>query len=441
MADPAAARPGRPHLRRDDQQWVYDYVIQQSGLTYHWWSEERSLPAEVRSQRMISKHLGLRALRHEESAARKAAEGDQAAALASYFQATRDFMKAQHAVLELNAEKHFLYSGLERCFEKVRQLSAYPIERVETEWEGTVVGGWLHVSPGPGAAPLLFNVPGCDTTCEGSPNPADVREHLRGWHVFSFDGPGLGQSNMRGIALTEENFERAASAALDALLRRPDVDPDRVIVYGGGAGSLWATQFALRDRRVRALATKSGYSSLHYLMNEDAPSYKRLYGFLTQAATEAELDQVLAKMTVDGRLGQLRCPMLMVTGEYDLRDPVEDVFSLFDQLAAPAELWLFADQFHRTNFAGKRKIYDAVLDWLEERLAGIPLPAGGNQVRYIELAAEGLAGPHVSFKRRWFEEGKPTALAAPAGWRADAADQVALRCPSPLWGRTPGSAD
>jgi pimeloyl-ACP methyl ester carboxylesterase len=412
MPDPTAARPGRPHLKRDTQQWIYDYVIQQSGLTYHWWSEERSLPTQVRSQAMISKHLGLRALHREEAAARHAAEGDRAAALTSYFQAARDFMKAQHAVLELNPEKRFLYSGLERCYEAVRELSAHPIERVEVEWEGNLFGGWLHISPGPTPAPLLFNVPGCDTTCEGSPNPADVREHSRGWHVFSFDGPGLGKSNMRGIALTEDNFEQAASVALDALRRRPDVDPDRIFVYGAGAGTFWATRLALRDGRIRALATKSGYSSLYYLMNEDAPSYKRLYAFLTKAADEAELDRVLARMTVDGQLSQLRCPMLMVTGEYDLRDPVEDVFRLFDQLSVPAELWVFADQFHRPKFAGGHGVHDAMLDWLEARLADTPLPAAGYQVRYIEPAAEGPAGPHVSFKRRWFEEGQPPRLDA-----------------------------
>ena len=59
MPDPAAARPGRPHLRRDTQQWIYDYVIQQSGLTYHWWSEERSLPAEVRMFAPVLRAAGL----------------------------------------------------------------------------------------------------------------------------------------------------------------------------------------------------------------------------------------------------------------------------------------------------------------------------------------------------------------------------------------------
>ena len=141
------------------------------------------------------------------------------------------------------------------------------------------------------------------------------------------------------------------------------------------------------------------------------PSYKRLYGFLTQAVTEDELDRLLAKMTVDGQLSQLRCPMLMVSGEYDLRDPVEEVFRLFDQVPGPAELWLFADQFHRPKFTGDRSVHEAILDWLEATLADTPPPPTGNppgnRVRYIEPAAEGLTGPHVTFKRRWFEHGRP----------------------------------
>jgi pimeloyl-ACP methyl ester carboxylesterase len=407
MPDPANARSGRPHLARDNQQWIFDYVIQQSGLTYHWWSEQRSLPREVRSHAMISKHLGRRALCREAEAAELAASGDRPAALAAYFKASKDFLKAQHPVFEVNAEKKFLYDGLMRCYDKVRDLSPHRIERIQVEWEGTVVAGWLHVNPGVGRAPLLYYIPGCDTTCEGSPDPADVREHHRGWHVFSFDGPGIGQSNMRGIALTADNFERAASAVLDALLARPDIDPDRIMVYGGGAGSFWGTRFAAYDPRIKAIATKSTYSSMYYLMNEDSPRYKQLFAFLTQSRTEEDLDRVLAAMTLDGYLDHVRCPMLMLTGEYDLRDPVEEVLRLFDQVTAPAELWVFADQFHRLAFGGGRSVYEAMLDWLEDRLAGMPLPSR-NRVRYIEPGAEGPSGPQVTFKRRWFEEGEPT---------------------------------
>ena len=83
-------------------------------------------------------------------------------------------------------------------------------------------------------------MPGCDTTCESSPDPTDNLVHKLGMHVFSFDGPGLGQSNMRGIRLAGDNFERAASAALDVLVQRPEIDPSKIVTYGGGMGSYWA---------------------------------------------------------------------------------------------------------------------------------------------------------------------------------------------------------
>ena len=407
MPDPSDARPGRPHLARDSQQWIFDYVVQQSGLTYHWWSEERSLPVEVRSHAMISKHLGTRALAREAEAATQAAAGDRPGALAAYFRACRDFLKAQHPVFELNPEKLFLYEGLQRCYEQVRALAPYEIERVDVAWEGHLVGGWLHRNPGGGRAPLLFYVPGCDTTCEATPDPSDVREHAQGWHVFSFDGPGIGRSNIRGIRLAAGGFERAASAVLDELVRRPDVDGDAVVAYGGGAGSHWALRFAAHDPRLRAVASKSTYASLYYLMNEDSPRYKQLFAFLTQARSEAELDAALAGMTLDGLLGRIACPVLMLTGEYDLRDPIEEVYRLFDQVLAPAELWVFADQFHRLAFAdGGTSVYQAMLDWLGRRLDGIP-PLPGNPVRYIEPAALGPTGVGVRLRRHWYEPGTP----------------------------------
>jgi dipeptidyl aminopeptidase/acylaminoacyl peptidase len=406
VPDPNRARPGRPHLARDSQQWIFDYVIQQTGLTYHWWGEERILPSEVRSHAMISKHLGRRALAREAEAAQLLADGERADALPAFYAAARDFLKAQHPVFELNDEKRFLYAGLQRCYEQVRALAAYAIERVEVEWEGVQVGGWLHRHPSLERAPLLFYVPGCDTTCEGAPNPAKVPEHARGWHVFSFDGPGLGRSTMRGIALTADNFERAASAVLDVLLARPEIDEDKVLLYGGGAGSFWACRIAAHDSRFVAAATKSTYSSMYYLMTEDSPRYKQLFAFLTRAESEEQLDETLREMTLDGYVEGIKCPLLMVTGEYDHRDPIDEVFRVFDQVRSPSELWLFADQFHRPHFAEGRGVYGPMLDWLAARLAGDALPAQ-HAVRYIEPTAAGPSGAGVTVKRRWYEEGTP----------------------------------
>ena len=77
MANPARATPGQPHLLRDNQQWVFDYVLQESGRTYHWWTGEgRTLPESVRSHAMVSKHLGRSGLAKEADARAKKAEAE-----------------------------------------------------------------------------------------------------------------------------------------------------------------------------------------------------------------------------------------------------------------------------------------------------------------------------------------------------------------------------
>ncbi len=172
MPNPRGPVPGQVHLHRDNQQWIFDYVIQQSGRVYHWWTgEEAALPPSVRSHAMVSKHLGRRGLAKEAEARSKLEAGDRDAALRGFWSATRDLIKAQHHIFEVDAEKTFLYESMRRAYEMVRELCPYTIERIEVPWEGTIVAGYLHLCPGVERAPLLFYVPGCDTTCESSPNP------------------------------------------------------------------------------------------------------------------------------------------------------------------------------------------------------------------------------------------------------------------------------
>jgi dipeptidyl aminopeptidase/acylaminoacyl peptidase len=401
---PNPRQPGQAHLHRDNQQWIFDYVIQQSKRTYHWWTDEGgSLPPTVRSHAMVSKHLGRRGQSKEAEAEAALAAGDQVSALKSYWAAARDFIKAQHHIFEVNEEKRFLYACLRRCYSRVQELCPYTIERIEVSFDGDVVAGYLHLCPDVGRAPLLFYIPGCDTTCESSPNPTDNLVHERGMHVFSFDGPGLGQSNMRGIKLTADSFERAASAALVVLTQRPEVDRDQIVTYGGGMGSYWAMRLVATDHRLRAAATKSSYSDKYFIMNEDSPRYKRLFAFLTQSATEADLDAVMAEMNLEDHMARIQCPTLMLTGEYDHRDPLDEVYRLFDKVGAPKELWVFADQFHQLRFGGGIEVYDVMLDWLGDRLDGRPMTRDG-EVLYIEPGSVGPDSPTAYRKRRWYHD-------------------------------------
>ena len=411
MAEQDQYPVNRPRLQRDDQQWVFDWVIKETGRVYHFQPDARGdLPTSVRSHAMISKHVGLAARKMERLAESEALAGHPETALDFYFRASLQFMAAQHVVFATNDEKRYLHDSLMRCYDRVRELAPYRIEHVDIPWNGTTVSGNLHLAPAENPAPLVFFIPGCDVTKESWPNPSWNQALQRGLHVFSFDGPGQGESNLRGIRLTPDNYEQAASVALDYLLQRPEIDPQRIGIYGLSFGSFWALRFAAHEPRARAVvAPWATYSDLYYLMTEESPRFKQLFAYLTQSATEAELDATTSRMTLSGLVDRIQCPTLLMSGEYDPRSPLEDVYRLYDQITAPKELWVFADQHHHTSLVGggRRSLWEAdvhgvACDWLRDRFTDRPLNHPGDVV-YLDSASAGPNGASVRLKRRWYE--------------------------------------
>jgi dipeptidyl aminopeptidase/acylaminoacyl peptidase len=403
---------GRTALARDGQQWMLDYLIQETGKVFHFQGEGRGrLPRSVRSHDMISKHLGLQARRVEALARAESAAGHRETALAFFFDATSLYAGAQHIIFENNDEKRYLYGGLRRCYDEVIAHAPYRIEHIDIPWNGTLVSGNLHLCPDRATAPLVFYLPGCDTVKEMWPHPQFNAAHQRGMHVFCFDGPGHAESNLRGIRLTADNFERAASAALDHLVKRPEIDAGQVGVYAISLASFWGLRFAAHDRRIRAIAAPAAsVAEKYFLMDLESPRWKQLFAYLTQSPTEAELDAVMAAMTLDGYMSRITCPTLLAVGEYDPRGPLDEVCRMFDQLKAPAELWVFADQHHMPSIGGgdsgttswAAPLHGAMCDWLRDRFADRPLRHPGQTV-YVEASSAGPNSAAATLKRKWYE--------------------------------------
>ncbi len=411
MPSPARAKKGQPHLQRDNQQWFFDWMVKETGKTFHFQPDGRGrLPRTVRSHDMIAKHLGLAAKKSERLAQAEMEAGHKETAMELYYSAALQYADAQHVVFETADEKKFLHGGVMRCYDKVRELAPYRIEHVDVPWNGTVVSGNLHLAPGDGAKPLIFYVPGCDQTKEAWPHPYYNQALQRGMHVFSFDGPGQGESNLRGIRLTDDNYEDAAGAVIDYLIQRKEVDAQKIGVYALSFGSFWGMRIAAKNRHIAAAAAPwASFVDKYYLMTEESPRYKQLFAYLTQSSSEDELDAVWQKMTMDGLMDKITCPTLIVTGEYDPRAPVGEVYRLFDQMQAPAELWVLPDQHHNGSITqkGRSSVWEAdihafVCDWLRERFNGVPLKHPGKSL-WVDPAGAGPNAPGISYKRRWFD--------------------------------------
>lgn len=402
----------RIRLRRDSQQWEFDRTVKDTGRVFHFQPPGRgNLPESVRMHAMISKHVGLQGRRLEQLAAEEAAAGHDATALDLYFDAATKYAEAQHTIFANNSEKRYLHGRSLRCFEEVRARSPYPIEHLDIEWDGRVVSGNLHLAPVDGPAPLVFFIPGCDMTKEMVPHPHYNHALQRGMHVFVFDGPGQGESNLRDIALTPTNYEEAASAALTHLLLRPDIDAQRVGLLAMSFGSYWGVRFAATDDRLAAATLPwASICDKYYLMEEESPRYKQLFAYLTRAKSEEELDEFIAQMGLEQLIAEITCPTLLTIGEYDPRSPLEQVYQLYDSMRAPRQLWVFADQHHMTTLRGPGSMsgiwsldtYASCMDWLADRFDGQPVPHDGD-VLYLEPRGAGPYGtpPH---KRRWFEQ-------------------------------------
>ena len=386
-----------PRLDRDRQQWVYDYVVKETGRVFHWDEESRQLPKSVKSHAQISKHLGRMGQRLERVAAEEEAAGHNATAFELYYRASSTFAGAQHPVLETNDEKAYLHGRCIANYEKVIELCPYPLERVEIPFEGVELQCNFHIMPGSPKAPTLIYIPGCDMTKEIYPDPRVNHAHHRGMHMLVMDGPGQGTSNLRNIKLTPDNYERAILAVAEWLQAREEVDADAIVVQSHSMGSFWGLQTAASgDPMIKAVAGPwASYIDKYYILDTFSPRYKQLFGYLTGASSEAQLDDWVGQMTVSGREADIKCPVLLTVGEYDSRSPIELIYEFYEKINAPKELWVYEDSYHQAKlFGGDSNRLDChmmCMDWLVEALAG-KFKAGHDRNIYLRTGGGGPSG-------------------------------------------------
>jgi len=401
-------------LNRDSQQWVFDRTIQETGKVFHFQGQNRGfLPRSVHQHSMISKHLGKVGLRLRQMAAEEEAAGHDVTALELYYDASTVLAQAQHTVFENNAEKLFLHGNSIECYDRVRDLAPYRLERVEIPWGDRSVYGNLHLLPDGRRAPCVIFIPGCDMTKEMYPHPLFNDAAQRGMHMISIDGPGQGENNIAGTKLRSDSYEHAVSAVVDYLLEREEVDSEAILLFGMSFGSFWSFRAAAHEKRLCASA--HGWASIcdkHYLMNVESPRYKQLFAYLTGARDETELDSIIAEMTTVEQAPSISAPALLTVGEYDPRSPLQEVEAIYDKMTCEKELWVFEDQHHMCTLSGHTQMSDrgawnldaywVGMDWLADRAARKPITAPG-EVKYLTTNGLGPSSETTPYARTWID--------------------------------------
>jgi dipeptidyl aminopeptidase/acylaminoacyl peptidase len=248
----------------------------------------------------------------------------------------------------------------------------------ETE-DGLKIKAWLIFPPdvkAPERLPVVITTHGY-STCRSDIIERSATVAHAGFLVLTFDWRCCGESEGEICTggLRERNDLRAA---IEAVSKLPEADPQRVAVYGFSMGAVLTILVAAEDERIRAVVADSPYASMreqarHMIRNLLMPpslllataekGFKRKFG-----GEMAEIDAVAAAPKISPR------PLLILNGRRDRVVPPQHSRAIFEAACEPKRLIVNPDGGHFDN-ASPQTISQEIIPFIEGALG----KAGGKE--------------------------------------------------------------
>jgi dienelactone hydrolase len=371
-----------------EQRWILDQVIQTRGID---WDQGRSgkilrncgpgVQADLqevcrRIQKFadIPREFSRAADRREEQGRQAEAAGHLPEAREHYYIAACFYTNAMWAVYEDGNPKRIEWQERKHaCYDKFIRYAGRPIERVELPYEGKMIQALLHLPPRSTAGekvPCVMYIPGMDGVKEDTPASGDPFLE-RGFAVLAIDGPGQGETRDRGIKCTAGNYAAAGKLAADYLVKRPEIDPDRLGIMASSMGSYWAPRVVAEEKRFKACAV-SGVCmepGQYAIFNMSSPTFKMNYMYMAGYDDEAAFDEFAKTLTLKGVTSKIHCPYMVAAGEDDEHCDMKFVYELMSEMPAPKLLYVFEGERHSIRNPRARSL---LVNWLIDTLLGKP---------------------------------------------------------------------
>jgi pimeloyl-ACP methyl ester carboxylesterase len=128
-----------------------------------------------------------------------------------------------------------------------------PLEYIEIPFEGTVLPGFFRkAAAGAKPAKTLIMIGGGETFAEDLFFYIAPQAFARGYNFMTVDLPGHGLLPLEGKYFRPDMYV-PLKAVVDYALSRPEVDPQRLAVYGMSGGGGFVPQAAMHDPRIKAI--------------------------------------------------------------------------------------------------------------------------------------------------------------------------------------------
>ena len=183
---------------------------------------------------------------------------------------------------------------------------------------------------------------------------------LAGYDVFTFDYRGYGRSEG---SPSLDGVHRDAQAALETVLKLPDINKERIFVLGqslGGAIAVYTVANSPDKNHVKALIIDSAFSSYRGIVREKLASFILTWPF--QYPVSLMFDNYYSPVKWIKNVYPL--PVLIIQGNHDMIVPAHHASILYGAASDPKELWVVNGAGHIQAFA-EEDIRKRFLEYLE----------------------------------------------------------------------------
>jgi pimeloyl-ACP methyl ester carboxylesterase len=142
----------------------------------------------------------------------------------------------------------------------------------------------------------------------------------RGIAVLMVDGPGQGGTLRRHSIPTRYDYEVPVARCIDFLLKRSDVDESRIAVSGSSLGGYYSARAGSKEHRLAACISHGAIWDVEQRFRDRGEGHalanhmKWVFG----AKSMAEAIQKARAFKLEGVLGEMRCPYLVLHGGHDV---------------------------------------------------------------------------------------------------------------------------
>jgi pimeloyl-ACP methyl ester carboxylesterase len=311
-----------------------------------------------------------------------AASGHFLSAAEKYGRATAYYVTAERMQSRHYAPRRQAYQTMLQTMQRMIAAGSLNCERVEIDYGNSRFPGLFVKGHGAGPRPCIVFCNGLDSVKEMIYLTNRDEFAKRGISCLMIDQPGVGEAlRLRGLCAIAES-ERWASAAVDYLATRSDVDVRRLGMMGWSLGGYYAPRAAAFEKRFKVCVAWGanhnwGEVQRRRLAKEGDRPVPHYWDHVMWVWGKDSLDAFMdyaPKISLVGVLQNIEVPFLITHGANDRQIPLEYARQSYDEAVnSPLRvLKIFTEReggIEHVSADNLEPVRSYIIDWLCERFA------------------------------------------------------------------------